>query len=100
MDKLSELEAHDNQGIVVERMAAAAAGTHASLALETRFDVCGFAALVMLDAARRIASLPHGAPPYSLASDIARVPGSMTRPAATFHHPAPPSGYETVQARH
>lgn len=71
MDKLSELEARDNEGILVERMATAAAGTHASLVLEARFDVCDFAARVMLDAARRIASLPHGAHPYSLASDIA-----------------------------
>lgn len=71
MDTLGELEDGNHEGIVVERMATAAAGTHASLVLEARFDACDFAARVMLDAARRVVSLPAGAHPYSLASTIA-----------------------------
>lgn len=71
MDTLGELEARNHEGIVVERMATAAAGIHASLVLEARFDACDFAARVMLDAARRVASLPAGAHHYSLTSAIA-----------------------------
>lgn len=66
VDSLAELEAGSGQGVVLERLAAADSGAHASLLLEGRFDSDVFAARVMLDAARRMASLPHGAHRYFL----------------------------------
>lgn len=63
---LAELEAETGQGVVLERQAAPAAGGHASLLLEARFDPTAFAARVMLDAARRLPALRHGAHRYAL----------------------------------
>lgn len=66
VDSLAELEAETGQGLVLERLAMADAGAHASLLLEGRFDATAFAARVMLDAARKIPALPHGAHRYAL----------------------------------
>jgi diaminopimelate dehydrogenase len=63
---LSEVEAEAGHGVVMERQEVAAAGIHASLMLEARFDALAFAARVMLDAAHRIPDLPHGAHRYAL----------------------------------
>jgi diaminopimelate dehydrogenase len=62
---LAALEA--TSGLVIERRAeTAAAGEHSSLSLDARLDAWSFAARVMLDAARAIPSLPHGAHRYAL----------------------------------
>ena len=53
-------------GMVLERLGTGTQGAHQSLLLEARFDVAAFAARVMLDAARRVPQLEHGAHPYSL----------------------------------
>lgn len=66
VDDLAEVEAEQGQGWVLERRSSEAAGTHASLLLEARFELAGFAARVMLDAARRLPTLRHGAHRYSL----------------------------------
>lgn len=68
VDSLAEFEG--GQGIVLERQAtqegAHQSGPHASLLLEARFEVTAFAAQVMLDAARKLPGLPHGAHRYTL----------------------------------
>ena len=61
---LSEVEAEAGHGLVLERQEVAAAGVHASLMLEARFDAVAFSARVMLDAAHRIPDLRHGAHRY------------------------------------
>lgn len=66
VDDVAALEDQVHQGLVLERVASAAAGRHASLLFEARFDTHDFAARVMLDAARRIQRLPHGAHRYAL----------------------------------
>jgi diaminopimelate dehydrogenase len=66
LSALSELEAQDGQGMVLERHAVAKTGMHASLLLEARFEINAFAARVMLDAVRRIPALHHGAHRYAL----------------------------------
>lgn len=66
VEKLSEIEAEDGQGVVLERRSAEAMGKHASLLIEARFEPAAFAARVMLDAARTIPLLPHGAHRYAL----------------------------------
>lgn len=65
VDSLSEIEAEAGQGLVLERLGVASAGVHASLLLEARFDPTAFAAQVMLDAARKLPALPHGAHRYA-----------------------------------
>jgi diaminopimelate dehydrogenase len=55
-----------SRGIVLERLGTAHAGAHQALLLEARFDPAGFAARVMLDAARRVGTLRAGAHQYSL----------------------------------
>lgn len=67
VDDLAEVEAEQGQGWVLERRSSEAAAPHAGLLLEARFELATFAARVMLDAARRLPSLPHGAHRYSLA---------------------------------
>lgn len=67
LDSLSEIEAAEGQGVVLERRSAAKSGMHASLVLEARFEIAAFAARVMVDAARRISTSPHGASRYVLA---------------------------------
>lgn len=69
MDSLAALEAPMGQGLVIERHATAAPGVHASLVLEARFDAIEFAARVMIQACRRLRTLPHGAHRFSLAPD-------------------------------
>lgn len=66
VDKLSEIEAEEGQGVVLERRSAETTGRHASLLIEARFELAAFAARVMLDAARTIPLLPHGAHRYAL----------------------------------
>lgn len=66
VDKLEEVEGEAGQGVVLERLAVASAGIHASLMLEARFDPTAFAARVMLDAARQLPTLKHGAHRYTL----------------------------------
>lgn len=66
VEKLSDIEAEEGQGVVLERRSADAAGKHASLLIEARFELAAFAARVMLDAARTIPLLPHGAHRYAL----------------------------------
>lgn len=66
VDSLSEIEAEAGQGLVLERLGVASAGVHASLLLEARFDPSAFAAQVMLDAARQLPALTHGAHRYAL----------------------------------
>lgn len=66
VDSLAQIEAEEGQGLVLERRALAPPGVHASLLLEARFELAAFAARVMLDAARRLPSLPHGAHRYTL----------------------------------
>lgn len=66
LESLSELEAEEGQGMVLERRSVAESGLHASLLLEARFELAAFAARVMLDAARRIPALRHGAHGYAL----------------------------------
>jgi diaminopimelate dehydrogenase len=68
VDDVSGLEDREHEGVVLERLATAAAGQHASLLLEARFDLHDFAARAMLDAARQVAGLPHGAHRYTLRS--------------------------------
>jgi diaminopimelate dehydrogenase len=63
---LSEVEDEEGQGVVLERRSAEATGKHASLLVEARFELAAFAARVMLDAARTISLLPHGAHRYAL----------------------------------
>lgn len=63
---LSEVEAEAGYGVVLERQQTAAAGVHASLMLEARFDVNAFAARAMIDAAHRVSGLRHGAHRYAL----------------------------------
>lgn len=68
VDRLADLEG--GQGVVLERQAtpggAHRAGSHASLLLEARFEATAFAAQVMLDAARKLPALRHGAHRYAL----------------------------------
>lgn len=66
VDDLSEFAAEDAQGIVLERRATAAAGGHAAIVLEARFEVAEFAARAMLDAARTITELHHGVYRYGM----------------------------------
>ena len=66
VEKLSEIEAEEGQGLVLERRSAGATGKHASLLIEARFELAAFAARVMLDAARTSSLLPHGAHRYAL----------------------------------
>ncbi len=66
VDRLADVEGEAGQGLVLERLAMASAGVHASLMLEARFDATAFAAQVMLDAARRLPALGHGAHRYVL----------------------------------
>lgn len=66
VDKLSDIEAEEGQGMVLERRSSGATGKHASLLIEARFELATFAARVMLDAARTIRLLPHGAHRYAL----------------------------------
>lgn len=66
VDHLSELEANDSQGLVMERRGSAERGAHQSLLLEARFDPTAFAARIMLDALRRLPALHHGAHRYTL----------------------------------
>lgn len=65
VESLTEIEAEAGQGLVLERLGVASAGVHASLLLEARFDPTAFAAQVMLDAARRLPTLSHGAHRYA-----------------------------------
>ena len=65
LDSLSELETEEGGGMVLERRSAGTSGMHASLLMEARFELAAFAARVMLDAARRIPELRHGAHRYS-----------------------------------
>ena len=53
-------------GTLLERLGTGDRGAHQSLLLEARFDVAGFAAGVMLDAARQVPRLRPGAHPYSI----------------------------------
>jgi diaminopimelate dehydrogenase len=69
VDSLAEVEGEAGQGLVLERLAVASAGIHASLMLEARFDPTAFAAQVMLDAARRLAALGQGAHRYALGGE-------------------------------
>lgn len=66
VEKLSELEAEEGQGIVLERRGIAPSARHESLLLEARFDQAAFAAQVMLDGVRKIPSLHHGAHRYTI----------------------------------
>jgi len=65
VDSVESLE-HAARGVVLERLGTARGGAHQNLLLEARFEVATFAARVMLDAARRLASLRPGAHRYSL----------------------------------
>jgi len=66
VDDAGALEDREHEGLVLERLATPASGRHSSLLLEARFEVCDFAARVMLDAARRLPALPHGAHRYAI----------------------------------
>lgn len=66
VERLSDLEAEEGQGIVLERRGVASSGRHESLLLEARFDLAAFAAQVMLDGARKLPSLHHGAHRYTI----------------------------------
>ncbi len=66
LDDLEALESGNGQDLVLERRATAASGSHASLVFEARCDAADFAARVMLDAARRLPALHHGAHRYAL----------------------------------
>jgi diaminopimelate dehydrogenase len=66
VDDASTLEDQVHEGLVLERVATVAAGRHASLLLEARFDVHEFAARAMLDAARKVTRLTHGAHRYAI----------------------------------
>lgn len=66
LDDLAALESGNGQGLALERRATAASGSHASLVFEARCDAADFAARVMLDAARRLPALHHGAHRYAL----------------------------------
>ncbi len=66
VDDAGALEDREHQGVVLERLGTAASGPHASLLLEARFDLHDFAARAMLDAARQVRGLPHGAHRYAL----------------------------------
>ncbi|HJV88560.1 MAG TPA: hypothetical protein VJ698_24055 [Noviherbaspirillum sp.] len=66
VENMAELESEEGEGVVLERRSTPAAGIHASLLLEARFDSISFAAQVMLDGARRIPLLPHGAHQYTI----------------------------------
>jgi diaminopimelate dehydrogenase len=66
LDDLEALESGNGQGLALERRATAASGSHASLVFEARCEPADFAARVMLDAARRLPALHHGAHRYAL----------------------------------
>jgi diaminopimelate dehydrogenase len=66
LDDLAALESGHDEGVALERRATAASGSHASLVFEARCEPADFAARVMLDAARRLPALPHGAHRYTL----------------------------------
>lgn len=66
LDSLEALESGNGQGLALERRATAASGSHASLVFEVRGEPADFAARVMLDAARRLPALHHGAHRYAL----------------------------------
>ncbi|HEX2531981.1 MAG TPA: NAD(P)-binding domain-containing protein [Burkholderiaceae bacterium] len=66
VNSLTELEAEESQGMVLERRSATSSDSHASLLIEARFKLAAFASRVMLDAARTISLLPHGAHRYTL----------------------------------
>lgn len=70
VENLEEVEGEAGQGVVLERLAVASAGIHASLLLEARFDPTVFAAQVMLDAARQLPALKHGAHRYALKAHV------------------------------
>lgn len=65
VDSVASLE-QAARGVVLERLGTARGGAHQNLLFEARFDAATFAARVMLDAARRLASLRPGAHRYSL----------------------------------
>ena len=56
----------EGQGILLERRGTACSGSHQNILLEARFETAGFAARIMLDAARRLPRLKPGAHRYSL----------------------------------
>ena len=62
---LSEMEAGEGLGVVLERRGSGRHGPHQSLMLEARFDAIDFAARVMLDGARSLRTLHRGAHPYA-----------------------------------
>lgn len=66
LDDLEALESGDDEGVALERRATTASGSHASLVFEARCEPADFAARVMLDAARRLPALQHGAHRYAL----------------------------------
>lgn len=66
LDDLEALESGHDEGVALERRATAASGSHASLVFEARCEPADFAARVMLDAARRLPVLHHGAHRYAL----------------------------------
>lgn len=63
---LSEMEAGDGLGVVLDRRGHADQGPHQSLLLEARFDTTAFSARVMLDAARKLPGLRRGVHRYAL----------------------------------
>ena len=65
VDSVAALE-HASNGVVLERLGTARNGAHQNLLLEARFDIAGFAARVMLEAARGLEHLQPGIHLYSL----------------------------------
>lgn len=66
VDSIAALE-EEASGVLLERRGTAASGAHQTLLLEGRGDPAVLAARVMLDAARRLPSMPPGGHHYCLA---------------------------------
>lgn len=66
VEHLSDMEAEEGLGVVLERRGSATHGPHQSLLLEVRFDHIAFSARIMLDAARKLPGLRRGAHRYAV----------------------------------
>jgi diaminopimelate dehydrogenase len=66
VEHLSDMEAEEGLGVVLERRGSATHGPHQSLLLEARFDHIAFSARIMLDAARKLPGLRRGAHRYAV----------------------------------
>jgi diaminopimelate dehydrogenase len=66
VERLSDMEAEEGFGVVLDRRGNSSQGPHQTLLLEARFEAIPFSARVMLDAVRRLPNLHRGTHRYAL----------------------------------